>query len=185
MITALESVEVGDLARVVRPVLHIDKFKSKMGEDTDIIVLAFSVKFSEAAADLVDFIEKGYEWVLDADVSTGELPNGDFAVFVELERLKTVPEHIVTMLTDMESLTGLKFSRWRWTYGRATAQHPVSVAELTAGLPLTVKQYLERFPPVEEDSEISDLKSAAGIASNKKAPINEFTEALRIAAGLK
>ena len=81
-----EGLEKDDLARLVFPELHIDEFKSKMGDDADIIVLSFLVDGKEPATDLMNFIERGYDWVFDADISSGELDDGQYLVFVELER---------------------------------------------------------------------------------------------------
>ena len=67
-----ENLEHNDLKRLVHPELHIDEYKSKMGDDSDVCVVSFKVSGKEPAADLVSFIEKGYEFVLDADVSSGE-----------------------------------------------------------------------------------------------------------------
>ena len=66
--------------------LHVDEFKSKMGNDEDMVVLSFKVGGKEPAIDLVNFIEKSYDWVIDADTSSGEMEDGDYIVFVEMER---------------------------------------------------------------------------------------------------
>ena len=67
-----ENLEEGDLKRLVHDELHIDEYKSKMGDDADVCVISFKVAGKEPAIDLVSFIEKGYDWVLDADGSSGE-----------------------------------------------------------------------------------------------------------------
>ena len=51
-----------------------------MGDDKDIITLAFSVNGDSPAKDLENFIEKGYPFVLDADVSSGEQSDGSYKV---------------------------------------------------------------------------------------------------------
>ena len=73
-----------DLRSLVYDIFEIDSFKSKMGEDKDIVVLSFSVKSQEPANDLMNFLEKGYPFVLDADVTSGEQPDGTYKVFVEM-----------------------------------------------------------------------------------------------------
>ena len=78
-----EGLEHGDLKRLVHPDVHVDEFKSKMGDDADIVVVSFKVASKEPALDLVNFIEKGYDFVLDADLSSGELDDGEYLVFVE------------------------------------------------------------------------------------------------------
>ena len=57
----------GDLKDLLNPVFEIDNFKSKMGDDEDVVVVSFSVSEAAAAKDLVEFIEKSHDFVLDAD----------------------------------------------------------------------------------------------------------------------
>ena len=56
----------GDLNNLVYRIFEIDSYKSKMGSDADITVLSFTVYQKQPAVDLVNFIEKGYSFVLDA-----------------------------------------------------------------------------------------------------------------------
>ena len=111
-----EGLEVGDLARLITPELHIDEFKSKMGEDADIIVLNFVVIGKEPATDLMNFIERGYDWVLDSDVSAGELDNGDYVVFVELERTPESAGNIYNLIENLMNLTDQNISEWSFKY---------------------------------------------------------------------
>ena len=80
----LEGLELGDLKRLIHTELHIDEFKSKLGRDEDVCVISFKVTGKEPGNDLVNFIEKGYDWVLDADISSGEMDDGSYIVFAEL-----------------------------------------------------------------------------------------------------
>ena len=57
-----------------------------MGTDEDIIVLSFVVKDKSPAQDLMMFLESGYDFVLDADVSAGTMEDGEYLVFAEIER---------------------------------------------------------------------------------------------------
>ena len=81
-----EGLEKGDLERLVSPKISIDEYKSKMGSDEEIVVVSFTLQGKEPALDLVNFVEKSYEWVADADVSSGEVFDGSYIVFVEIER---------------------------------------------------------------------------------------------------
>ena len=81
---------IGDLRDMVYKVLEIDSFASKMGDDKDIVTLSFSIKEKSAAEDLMGFIEKGYEFVLDADITPGEQSDGTYKVFVEMERSRKI-----------------------------------------------------------------------------------------------
>ena len=86
-----EGLEQGDLARLIASTYSIDEFKSKMGDDADIIVLAFTAGDKGPAQDLMNFIEKGYDWVIDAETSAGEISEGKYIVFVEAERRTHYP----------------------------------------------------------------------------------------------
>ena len=89
------SLRTGDLRNMVSHVVEIDRYKSKMGDDKDVTVLSFTVENRDVAKDLMGFIEKGYKYVLDADTSPGELGNGKYKVFAELERTRRVIDQIV------------------------------------------------------------------------------------------
>ena len=85
-----------DLEFTTDSIFEIDSFKSKMGDDKDIVVLSFSVLGEQPALDLVNFVEKGYPFVLDADKSSGEQADGKYRVFVELERNNEVAKQAVS-----------------------------------------------------------------------------------------
>jgi hypothetical protein len=93
-----------DLQFLVDNVLEIDSYKSKMGTDRDIVTLAFSVNGKEPATDLENFIEKGYPFVLDADVTSGEQSDGTYKVFVEIERNKDVGSQIMEIADGVTKL---------------------------------------------------------------------------------
>ena len=61
-----EGLRKGDLFDIVDSNVTIDRYKSKMGEDDQVVVLGFKALHKEGARDLVEFIESGYDWVLDA-----------------------------------------------------------------------------------------------------------------------
>lgn len=178
-----ENLEGGDLKRLVHSELHVDEYKSKMGEDSDICVVSFKISSKEAAADLVSFIEKGYDFVLDADVSSGEKEDGDYLVFVELERTPQVPRQIMEMVNDILNLTEQSIDEWRFRYYKSKQDYTLSEEELSKVLVLSPAEYDRKFN--KERDEMDALKTAAGVKVTTTAPKNEFTEGLRIAAGLK
>ena len=108
------SLDAGDLKHLVDDVFEVDSFKSKMGEDSDIVVLSFSVKENNAAKDLVSFLEKGYPFVLDADSTAGEQSDGTYKVFVEIERSREVPEQITEIVDGVQKLANLDKLRFRY-----------------------------------------------------------------------
>lgn len=187
----LESLERNDLNRLLRDEIHIDQFKSKMGDDSDVIVLSFKIKDKEPALDLVDFIEKGYDWVLDGDLSSGEMSDGDYLVFVELARTPEAVEHILHLVSDITNLVDFDMADWHWKYRKELKDYDLTAETLTAVIPLTADAYNVKFgdkteEPVQEDihTELDKLRAIAGITVNTTAPKNAHTEALRIAAGI-
>jgi len=187
--------EFGNLKRLVHPELHIDEFKSKLGDDRDICVVSFKVRGKEPAQDLVNFVEKGYSWAVDADVSSGEMEDGDYIVFVEMERTTDIPENIMVMLTDIMRLTEQKLSDWRVRYRSSTKDYSATQEEIASIMPLTPEDYAARYDDEESDEVESDqediseslnkLRAVSGVTVSHTAPKNDFTEALRIAAGIR
>ncbi len=175
-----EGLERGDLNRLVHDELHIDEFKSKLGEDKDVVVVSFKVAGKEPAQDVVDFLEKSYDWVIDADVSSGEMSDGDYIVFVEVPREKQVIDRIMEMMQDLMNLTSQNIKEWRVRYYKDNQEHKLDRDVLERIIPVTPEEYQARFGKQELDS----LKTAAGVKVSTKAPKNEFTEALRVAAGI-
>ena len=108
------SLRAGDLRGLVSNIFEIDRFSSKMGDDSDIVVLSFTVDSREAGDDLVDFIEKGFKFVLDADISPGELDNGKFKVFVEIERTRKIFKNIQDLMYGLSKLTSIKAFKFRY-----------------------------------------------------------------------
>ena len=188
-----ENLERGDLKRLVHNELHIDEYKSKMGDDADVCVVSFKVNGKQPSTDLVNFIEKGYEYVLDADVSSGEKEGGDYLVFVELDRTPELPHQIIKIMEDILNLTEQKLSDWRVRYYRSKKDHDLTEDTLSEIVSLTPEEYSAKYNDDEEkESEPDDItpdldamKAAAGVPVTTTAPVNEYTESLRIAAGLK
>jgi len=109
-----EGLQAGDLRMLVDNIFEVDSFASKMGEDKEIVVLAFTVKSQDPAQDLVEFIENGYDFVLDADASPGELSDGKYKVFVEIERNKRIAEQILELLNGVSKLADIDDFKFRY-----------------------------------------------------------------------
>ena len=191
-----ENLEMGDLSRLVHDELHIDEYKSKMGDDADVCVVSFKVAGKEPSADLVSFIEKGYDYVLDADVSSGEKEGGDYLVFVELERTDKLPEQIVEIMEDIMNLTEQKIEDWRVRYYKSTADNELTKESLANIIPLSPEEYSAKYDrdeneeidstePEDITKDLDAMKAVAGVPIDTKAPVNDYTESLRVAAGLK
>lgn len=107
-----EGLDYHDMKNQVLPKVTVDEYAAKMGDDSNIVTLTFIVKSKLVGEDLVNWLELGYDYVLDASVSDGELEPGKWLVFVEMKRRSNVPEKIVQILTDLETLTDMKLDKW-------------------------------------------------------------------------
>ena len=109
-----ESLRAGDLRHMIKKVFGVDSYKSKVGNDEEVVVLSFVVSEEDPAKDLENFIEMGYDFVLDADVTPGETDDGEFLVFVELERGKHAAEQIMKITNGVTKLTEFDYMRFRY-----------------------------------------------------------------------
>jgi hypothetical protein len=179
-INITEGLESNDLKRLVHDELHIDEYKSKMGKDEDVVVVSFKIIGREPAADLVNFIEKGYDWVIDADISAGELDDGDFIVFVEADRIPDLAENIILMMEDIMRLTDQKLTNWRLIARSNPEEHPVTADAIRLLIPLTTEDYLRRYG----NKALDEMKLAAGVSVSTVAPKNDHTNLVRTLAGI-
>ena len=143
MILVNEGLKAGDLEGVVSKRFSVDRFKSKMGEDRNIMVLAFSVDGQAPAKDLERFAETGYKDVLDADGTPGTLEDGKHRVFVEFERKEGVDRAIYKFLEDLKKLTNIE--TFEFTYHKRTNPFEATAANLASILPLTPEAYTQKI----------------------------------------
>lgn len=134
-----EGLRQSDLKEMIYPSLEIDTYRSKMGEDRDVCVLTFRVKDRAPAKDLMEFIEKGFNFVLDSDVSSGENDRGDYFVFVEIERSRQLAEQIKDITRSVEKLTALE--QWQFKYHKNAKTYDLSEQTLSSVIPKTAGEY--------------------------------------------
>jgi hypothetical protein len=128
-----------DLKEMVYPTFEIDTYRSKMGEDRDVCVVSFHVKDRAPAKDLMEFIEKGYHFVLDSDISSGENEDGEYSVFVELPRTSKLAEHIKEITYGVRKLTGI--DDFKFKYYKDSKTHEVNEDSLNNVIPSTPVAY--------------------------------------------
>lgn len=128
-----------DLAEMVYPTFEVDTYASKMGEDRDVCVMSFQVKDRAPAKDLMEFIEKGYYFVLDSDVSSGENEDGEYSVFVELERSSKLAEQIKEITYGVRKLTGIE--DFKFKYFKQDTIHEATEDTLKNIIPLNASDY--------------------------------------------
>lgn len=141
-----EGLKPNDLSDLIKPIFEVDAYKSKMGEDEDIVVLAFEVRGKEASQDVVDFIEKGYKFVLDADTSSGEDDKGNYKVFVELERDRKISRQIQEIMYGLSELSGIE--EWRFRYYKDYNSKPL---QEISSIPSSSADYKQRMEGIFEN----------------------------------
>ncbi len=142
-----EGLKAGDLEGVVSNRFSIDQYKSKMGEDRNIMVLAFSVDGQAPARDLERFAETGYKAIMDADATPGTMEDGKHRVFIEFARKPDVISHIVSFLEDLKKLTNHEY--FEYTYHKGQNPTTVSNSTLAETVPTTPEAYEQRVSEIK------------------------------------
>ena len=138
-----EGLKAGDLDGVISKRFSVDQFKSKMGEDMNIMVLAFTVDGMAPAKDLEKFAETGYKEVLDADATPGTLEDGKHRVFIEFARVEKVDQHIRKFLDDLKNLANIDI--FEFTYHKNVTPFEASAKNLADILPRTAIAYTQKI----------------------------------------
>ena len=153
-----EGLDYHDLVGQMIPEVTVDEYAAKMGEDDEIVTLAFTVKGKQVGEDLSDWFERGYDWVLDAQVSDGELVPGKYLVFVEMNRRTSTPERIIELLEDLETLTDLPVKDW--TIIVDDEEYEPNVEVLKQKIVLSPHDYRV---DIEREEELNEMRVAAGM----------------------
>lgn len=152
-----ETLNFKDMEGLLKPTIHVDEFSSKMGDDDDIIVVSFFVRDQQAAKDLMSWFEKGYDFVLDADRSPGEIRPGRYLVYVEIRRRSMAGGHVEQLLNDLNTLTEFEnASQWLMHY--KDKEVPFSRDTFDSTVPLTPKAYRDRY-----ERDLNEVRIAAGL----------------------
>lgn len=154
-----EGLKHNDMKDLVIPVLGIDRYESAIGSNDDIITLDFMVKGESAASDLAEWFERGYDWVIDADCSPGEVQKGKYAVFVEINRRTKSPEQIIEMLDDLQTLTELEVGDWKVKI--KDAEIATTPEAIRKSIELSPHEYRETHP--DEENSLNEWREIAGV----------------------
>jgi len=157
-----ESLDYMDMVGQVDPTVSIDEYAAKMGPDHEVVTLSFIVKSKLAGDDLVSWFEKGYDFVLDASISEGELAPGKYVVFVELDRRSRVPQRILEMLQDLTTLTDISVNEWKVKID--DKEYPASEEVIRENIILNPNEYKAEK---EKENELNEMRVAAGLEPKK------------------
>ncbi len=159
-----EALRAKDLRNLVENIFEIDNYKSKIGDDRDTVVLTFTVDKKDPADDLENFLEMGYEFILDSEATTGELDDGKYRVFVELERSRHISDQITELLDGVSKLTGI--DNFRFRYHKEFKSQEATKENLEKAIPADGDAYdtamqnegLNNFSKFFSSSYIDDIK---------------------------
>ena len=138
------ALDSNDLEGRIEDLIHIDEYKPKMGTDDNIIVATFKVMGKQPAQDLENFIEKGYDWVIDAETSAGEISDGKYIVFIESERRTSFPKNFMDMISDISNITDIEsyeFMYFDKPSSNKNAIQPLTQENLARSIPLSPRKY--------------------------------------------
>jgi hypothetical protein len=172
-----EALEYKDMVGMLKPTIHVDEFASKMGDDADIVVVSFFVRSKQAATDLVNWFEKGYDWVLDADQSPGEIRPGRYLVYIEMRRRSSIARNLATLIDDLGTLT--EHSSNSWTMHYEDQDLPFSEEAFTKLVPTSPKKYRE-----VKERDLNEWRAAAGIEVKQLYERERDIRQLQSAAGI-
>lgn len=166
------------LEGMIKPTIHIDEFASKMGEDDDVSVASFYVTDEQAAKDLVGWFEKGYDFILDADRSPGEIKPNKYLVYVEMKRRSNLSNNINTMLEDLSTLCELEPKDWLIRHGKNEFEFTTEAFDRT--VPTSPKAYR-----LDKELALNEVRTRAGLATKRVYENDEAIQKLKNIAGLK
>jgi hypothetical protein len=167
-----------DMENMVVPVLGIDEYSAHSGDDDEIVTLSFIVRDHEAGEDLSDWLERGYDWVVDASVSEGELKSGQWVVFAELNRRSTVPARVMEVLSDLDTLTDVKAKDWKVSIDGK--EYPATEENIANHLTLSPHLYRQ-----DHEEELNEWREIAGLPNVNTYENDEAIKAIKRQAGIE
>lgn len=168
-----------DLEGQMSDKVTIDEYSAKMGKDKDIITITFKVYSKLAGEDLVTWFERGYDFVLDASISDGEIKPGEYLVFVEIERRSKAPERILRLLSDLQTLTGFQLKDW--TVDIEGEEYDADEETIRNKIILNPNLYkMEK----EVDEKLNEVRTIAGLRTKVIHENDTYIKNLKAIAGL-
>lgn len=161
-----ESLDYHDMVGYVTPVLGIDEFESRIGDDSEIIVLNFIVSGSKVGENLVDWLERGYDWIIDAEISPGEVLDKKYYVFAEINRTSNAPRRIMEVLDDLNTLTDIKKDGWKIKIDGK--KYPASEEIIKEKITLSSSEYKNN-----KEGELNEWREIAGLPTVKTYEIDD------------
>jgi hypothetical protein len=155
-----EGIDFKDFVGQILPFITIDEYEARTGTNDETVTIAFIVKGKTASQDLASWFEKGYDFVLDAQVSKGEISRGKHLVFVEMERRIKSPQRIIELLEDLETLTNLDVQDW--TIQINDVEISPNVDEVKSQLITSPSEYRKI-----KETDLNEMRELSGVEPHK------------------
>ena len=175
----LEGLDYHDMIGQIEPKVTVDEYAAKMGKDSDIVTITFTVNSKLAGDDLVGWLERGYDYILDASISDGEIEPGKYLVFAEMNRRTTVPERIINILDDLQTLTDLKLTDW--IVSVEDEEHDADSELLKQVMVLSPHEYKK---DKEKEEELNEYRELSGLNVKKLYEDDEYIKRIKSMAGM-
>lgn len=133
-----ESLREGDLRDTIAPLIEIDRFKPKLGTESDTVVIAFKANSVAAATDLGAYLEWSAAGIEDVEVSDASDKDGKFHVYIELKRLPGLCQKILDIIEDIEHATDSQ--QWKFV-GMDGQRNDLTLGQLNAKIIQDAKLY--------------------------------------------
>jgi hypothetical protein len=133
-----ESLRAGDLRDTVVELIEIDRYKPKLGSESDTVVICFKANTIEAATDLGAYLEWSAAGIEDVEVSDAGDKDGNFHVYIEVQRLPGINKKIIAIVDDVQHATGPQ--EWKFV-GMDGRRADLTLGELNAKIIQDPKLY--------------------------------------------
>jgi hypothetical protein len=172
-----ESLEPMSMEDQILPTVCVDKYKSKIGDDDELVVLSFTVKQKAVGEDLSEWFEKGYDWIIDAEISPGEISDSRYLVFVEINRRTAVPDRICELLEDLQTLTNMSCEDWAVEIDGE--EYPAEPEVLRKHIITSPHEYR-----MQKDNELNEWRERAGLKTKSTYIADDEIKAWQRQAGI-
>jgi hypothetical protein len=160
----MKSINHLEMQNYISEKISIDSFAAKLGKDEDVSVLKFQSNNKTVAEDLVNYIETGCNFILDADMSPAKNEQGLYNIFVEIERNEDLPKKIIEVIRDIEQVSGML--PWQFSFYKNENFYKLTDDNLNTIIPTSPSQYtLLTDDTIEED--IKQFFESASIVTKR------------------
>lgn len=174
-----EGLDYHDFKGQILPKITVDEYAAKMGKDSEVVTLTFVVNSKMAGDDLVSWLELGYDFILDASVSDGEISPGKYLVFVEMNRRTKVPERIIEILGDLQTLTDIPVTDY--VVQVDDEEYDADVDTLKQVILLSPHDYRDKK---ENETELNEFRHMAGLPITTSYKEDSYIKNLKSLAGM-